>query len=93
MKAHPTSSQAPSAQYWLGNAHYTLRDCKKAIEAHQVVVDKWPQDAKAPDSLLGIADCRQDLGDAKGARATLEKLLLSYPDSSAASTAKGRLKK
>ncbi len=93
VKAHPTSPQAPSAQYWLGNAHYTLRDCKKAIEAHQVVVDKWPQDAKAPDSLLGIADCRQDLGDAKGARATLEKLLLSYPDSSAASTAKGRLKK
>jgi tol-pal system protein YbgF len=91
--AHPDSSLAPNAQYWLGNAHYALRDCKKAIEAHRVVVAKWPQHAKAPDALINIATCQQEQGEAKAAKATLESVLDKYPDSLAAATAKQRLKK
>ena len=92
-KAHPESTLAPNAQYWLGNAHYALRDCKKAIEAHKVVTSKWPQHPKAPDSLINIATCQQELGDAKGARSTYESIVSKYPDSSAAATAKQRIKK
>ncbi len=92
-KAHPDSTLAPNAQYWLGNANYALHDCKKAIEAHRVVVARWPQNPKAPDSLVNIATCQQELGDAKGARTSLEAVLAKYPDSSAAATAKQRLKK
>jgi tol-pal system protein YbgF len=91
--AYPDSTLAPNAQYWLGNAHYALRDCKKSIEAHRVVVSKWPQNPKAPDSLINIATCQQELGDAKGAKQSLETVLAKYPDSTAASTAKQRLKK
>ena len=93
VKAHPDSTLAPNAQYWLGNASYAQHDCKKAIEAHRVVVARWPQNPKAPDSLVNIATCQQELGDAKGARATLETVVGKYPDSSAAATAKQRLKK
>lgn len=93
VKAHPESSLAPNAQYWLGNANYALRDCKKAIDDHKLVVSKWPQHAKAPDALINIATCQQELGDAKGAKASLETVLIKYPDSSAAATAKQRLKK
>jgi tol-pal system protein YbgF len=92
-KAHPDSSLTPNAQYWLGNAHYALRDCKKAIEAHRVVISKWPQHPKAPDALINIATCQQELGDAKGAKSSLETVLIKYPDSAAAATAKQRLKK
>lgn len=92
-KTHPDSTLTPNAQYWLGNAHYSLRDCKKAIDAHRVVVSKWPQHAKAPDSLVNIATCQQELGDAKGAKLTFETVLSKYPDSSAAATAKQRLKR
>ncbi len=92
-KSHPDSSLAPNAQYWLGNAHYALRDCKKAIDAHRVVISKWPQHAKAPDALISIATCQQELGDAKAAKASLETVLIKYPDSSASATAKQRLKK
>lgn len=92
-RTHPESTLTPNAQYWLGNAHYSLRDCKKAIEAHRVVVGKWPQHPKAPDSLINIATCQQELGDAKGAKLTFETVLSKYPDSSAAATAKQRLKK
>jgi len=93
VKAHPDSSLTPNAQYWLGNAHYALRDCKRAIDEHKLVVSKWPQHAKAPDSLINIATCQQELGDAKAAKASLEAVLIKYPDSSAAATAKQRLKK
>lgn len=92
-KNHPESTLAPNAQYWLGNAFYALRDCKKAVEAHKVVASKWPQHPKAPDSLINIATCQQELGDAKGARATYENIVSKYPDSSAAATAKQRIKK
>ena len=84
---------APNAKYWLGNAYYTLRDCKKAIDAHRQVTAKWPQHPRAPDSLIGIASCQQELGDAKGAKSTLESVVAKYPASSAAGTAKQRLKK
>ncbi|WP_263769902.1 tol-pal system protein YbgF [Propionivibrio soli] len=93
VRAHPDSTLAPNAQYWLGNSHYSLRDCKKAIDAHRVVVAKWPQHPKAPDALINIATCQQEQGDAKGARATLDTVLAKYPDSSAAATARQRLKK
>ena len=93
VKAYPESNLAPNAQYWLGNAYYTLQDCKKSIDAHRVVVNRWPQNPKAPDSLINIATCQQELGDAKGVKATLETVLIKYPDSPAAATAKKRLKK
>ncbi|SDI54449.1 tol-pal system protein YbgF [Propionivibrio dicarboxylicus] len=90
---YPDSTLAPNAQYWLGNAYYTLRDCKKSIDAYRVVVAKWPQHAKASDSLIGVATCQHDIGDAKGAKATYESILAKYPGSSAAATAKQRIKK
>lgn len=91
-RAHPDSTLAPSAQYWLGNAHYALRDCRKAIDAQKLVLAKWPGHVKAPDAMINIATCQQELGDVKGARASLETVLIKYPDSAAASTAKQRLK-
>lgn len=92
-RAHPDSALTPSAYYWLGNAHYAQRDCKKAIDAHRVVVAKWPANPKAPDALLNVAICQQELADAKGAKGTLEALVAKYPDSAAATTARQRLKK
>ena len=92
-KAHPESSLTPNAQYWLGNAYFALHDCKKSIDAHRVVVNKWPQNPKAPDSMINIATCQQELGDTKGVKSTLETVLIKYPDSPAAVTAKQRLGK
>jgi tol-pal system protein YbgF len=92
-RAHPESALTPGAYYWLGNAHYALRDCRKATEAHRLVVSKWPTNGKAPDALLSIATCQQELGDGKAARASLEALVAKYPDSPAAGTARQRLKK
>lgn len=93
VKVYPDGMLTPSAQYWLGNAHYALHDCKKSIDAQKVVLARWPSHQKAPDALINIATCQQELGDAKAAKGTLETVLIKYPDSLAAATAKQRLKK
>ncbi len=91
MVTYPASKLAPSAQYWVGNAHYAQRDFKQAIAAQQRVIAQWPDDPKAPDALLNIASSQEAAGDRRGAQKTLEALVSKYPASPAAASAKQRL--
>ena len=93
LQKHPEGSLAPNAQFWLGNAWYAQRDCKKAIDAQTQVTAKWPDSPKAPDALLAIATCQQELGNTAGAKRSLETLVARYPSSPAAESAAQRLKK
>ncbi|MBI2307291.1 MAG: tol-pal system protein YbgF [Rhodocyclales bacterium] len=93
VKEHPDSDLAPSAQYWLGNSHYGLRDCKKAIDAQKLVIARWGSHPKAADAMLNMASCQQEQGDAKAAKQTLEMLVAKYPGTPAAEAAAKRLKK
>jgi tol-pal system protein YbgF len=88
---YPSSSLAPSAQYWIGNAYYAQHDYKKAIASQQKLLSAWPDSAKAPDGMLNIASSQEASGDRRGARKTLEGLLDKYPTSPAATSAKQRL--
>jgi tol-pal system protein YbgF len=87
----PSSSNAPSAQYWIGNAYFALRDYKGAIAAQQKLIAAWPDSTKAPDAMLNMASSQFELGDTKSAKRSLESLLARYPGSPAAETAKQRL--
>ena len=88
---YPSSPLAPSAQYWIGNAHYAQRDYKNTIAAQQKVLVNWPDNPKAPDAMLNMASAQAESGDARGARRTLESLVAKYPASPAAASAKQRL--
>jgi tol-pal system protein YbgF len=88
---YPSSSLAPSAQYWIGNAYYAQRNYKKAIASQEKLLSAWPDSAKAPDGMLNIASSQEASGDRKAARKTLEDLLDKYPTSPAAASAKQRL--
>lgn len=91
--SHTASPLAPSAQFWLGNAWYALRDCKRAVEAQNQLLSKWPSSPKAPEGMLAIATCQQEQGNPTLARRTLETLVAQFPEAPAAETAKQRLKK
>ena len=93
VQKYPDSSLAPNAQFWLGNAWYAQRDCKRAIDAQTVVTTKYPDSAKAPDAWLAISTCQQELGNPTGSRRSLEALIARYPQSTAAAEAQQRLKK
>jgi tol-pal system protein YbgF len=90
---YPGSKLAPSAQYWIGNAHFAQRDYKQAIAAQQKVLSAWPDDGKAPDAMLNIASSQEALGERRAAQKTLAGLVARYPDSQAAASAKQRLKR
>ena len=88
---YPSSKLAPSAQNWIGRAHFGQRDYKQAIAAQQKVLVTWPDDPKAPEAMLNIADAQEALGDRRGAQKTLEGLMVKYAQSPAAASAKQRL--
>lgn len=82
--SYPASSLAPNAQFWLGNSWIGQHNCKRAIEAHNVVAAKFADSEKAPDAFLAIANCQRELGNTAAAKKTLDNLAARYPDSPAA---------
>ena len=90
---HVGSVRQPSAHYWQASSHYALREFAKAADQYARVVTSWPNDLKAPDAMLGQANSQAELGDSKASIRTLEALIQQYPNSTAAQTAKQRLKK
>jgi tol-pal system protein YbgF len=93
IKAWPNSNLLPNAHYWSASSHYQLKDYRTAADMFAKVAAAWPNNDKAPDSLLAQGNALSEAGDAKGARKALETLVAQYPTSTAAQTAKQRLKK
>ena len=91
VKTYPKSALAPSAQYWIGNAHFARKDYKAAIASQRQLLLAWPDSSKVPDALLNVASAQSELGDNAAARRTLEELIGKFPQSDAAAKAKQRL--
>ena len=91
VKTSPKSALAPSAQYWIGNAHFARKDYKAAIASQRQLLLAWPDSPKVPDALLNVASAQSELGDNAAARRTLEELIGKFPQSDAAAKAKQRL--
>ncbi len=92
IKTYPGSTLLPSANYWAASCYYQLKDYAHAAELFGLLAATWPDDAKAPDALLGAANAQLEGGDVKTCRRTLETLIAKYPASNAAASAKARLK-
>ena len=91
MRRYPDSGYLPAALYWQGNARYASRDYKPAIDSYRALIAKVPNHARVPEAMLAIANCQQELKDAKAAKRTLEELFKSYPKSEAGIAARDRL--
>lgn len=88
---YPDSQLAASAQYWIGLAHYNLRNLQAAMAAQQGVLEHYPDSPKVPDAMLTIAAIQSDQGESGKARDTLEDIIARYPSSDAAAKARTRL--
>lgn len=91
LNQYPQSELAPGAAYWVGNAHYALRNFQDAINAQRNLINRYPDSPKVPDALLNIASSQNEMADNKAAKKTLEELITQYPFSEAAEKAKQRL--
>jgi tol-pal system protein YbgF len=91
IQSYPTSKYAPSAQYWIGYAQFSMKNYKGAIAAQQTLIQNYPDNQKVPDAMFNIANSQIQMADLDAARKTLRSLLDKYPSSDAAPLAKKRL--
>jgi len=92
-RRYPSSGYNPSALFWLGNAQYAQRNYKEAVVNFRALMVAAPSHLRAPEALLSIANCQVELKEVKGARATIDELVKTYPQSEAAKVGKERLTK
>ncbi len=90
---HPGSRLADNAQYWVGEAHYVVRNFRLALEEFSKVVNDYPGSTKAPDALLKIGYSYYELGEWDKARNTLNQVTMQYPNTTVAKSAEIRLAK
>ena len=90
-KTYPNSGLAASAQYWIGNAYFSVKDFKNSLLAQQKLINAYPKSNKVPDAMLNMSSAQIELGDMAGARKTLETIVDKYGATRAAGLAKKRL--
>lgn len=88
LKNYPESVHVPNANYWLGNAQFTLKDYKNALGTYQRLLKSFPGMPKAAEVLFNIAGCQQELKQGAAAQKTLKQLVAKYPNSESAGKAK-----
>jgi len=89
---YPQSPLAPEARFYQGSSQYASKDFKGSIQSLQGLVQSDPADPRAADALLIVAASQIELNNLAGAKATLQKIVKDYSQTSAAETARNRLK-
>jgi len=88
---YPNDARAPDAYWFLGDLLERQNRPDDALEKFQEIPARWPTAARVPATLFRIARIQVDLGDRDDARATLERLVNTYPDSDMAPLAREML--
>jgi tol-pal system protein YbgF len=91
VKQHPKSPLAPSAQYWIGDSYFNMRDYRLAITSQRLLLVTYPDSNKVPDALLNIATAQAEMGDTAAARKTMDELVAKHPNTDAADKARRRM--
>lgn len=91
LQRYSKGGYAPSALFWLGNAHYANKSYKESMANFQQMLNLVPGHVRAPEALLAISNVQIELKDLKSARKTLEDLIKAYPGSEAANAARERI--
>lgn len=91
LKKHPDSPFVPSAQYWIGECYYSLRDWQKAIKQLQDFVTKYPKDEKASAAVLKQGLSFLKLNMPEEAKVFFNHLISKYPEAVEVKEAKEKL--
>jgi tol-pal system protein YbgF len=93
VKRNPKSGYVVPSLFWLGNAQYANRSYANAIANFNTLLSKAPNNMRAAESMLSVANCQLELKDIKVARKTLAEVVKNYPHTEAATAATERLAK
>lgn len=92
LKEFPDSPMAPNALFWKGESHMKKKEYERAIATFQDLVEKHPRSGLVPQAMLSQSEAFFRLGDKKGTKALLEKVIALFPESEEARLARIRLK-
>lgn len=88
LQQYPDSAHAANANYWLGNAQFSLKEYKGALGTYQGLLKQFPDTPKAPDAYFNVAECKRVLKYKDEPQKTLKYIVANYPASEAAAKAK-----
>lgn len=92
INGYPKSQLASEAKFYRGSSLYAGKNFKEAIQELQAMIQSDPKDPRASDALLIVAASQIEQNNTAGATSSLQKIVKDYPQTSAAETAKSRLK-
>src|SRR5260221_2268948 len=92
IQKNPNSDLADNAAYWVGDSLYSQKKYSEAIEAFDVVVNKYAKSDKVPGALLKKAYAYLALGDRARAIVQLQYIVHEHPKAQEASLARQKLK-
>jgi len=83
---------APSAQYYIGEIHYTRSELEDAVAAFDLVLEKFPESEKTPDAhyMKGMALLK--MGATAKARSEFTTLIKRFPNNQLSRQAQTQLK-
>jgi tol-pal system protein YbgF len=93
LQRYPQSKNADSAQYWLGESYYAVKNYSGAIKAFNTLLMNHPQSPKYSHALLKIGFSHYELKEFVRARELLQRVRSDYQGTVAARLAEQRLKK
>ena len=88
---HPTSPDAANAQYQIGQAFESMKDCRRAIPEFQKFVDTYANSDRRHEGLYMIGYCYFDLGQRENAQRFFQQVIKEYPNEISAIQASQRL--
>ena len=93
LKKYPKSTFAPTAQYWIGECFYSMKDYKRAIKEYQIYIQAYPRHEKVASALLKQGDSFYQLGMIDESKPFYEKIIKEHANSPEASQAAAKLQK
>ncbi len=88
---YPHGGYSANAQYWLGELYMVKKDYVQAIEHFNVVMQEFPSSSKNAASLLKVGYALAGQGKTIDARAKLQEVVTTFPDTSTAKLAAAKL--
>ncbi|MBV9571055.1 MAG: tol-pal system protein YbgF [Alphaproteobacteria bacterium] len=79
---YPKDELAPQAVYWFGDIAYVQKDYPAAARAFAESIKKYPDNARAPDSMLKLGQSLIAMGQKQEGCAALAALPTKYPTAS-----------
>lgn len=91
LSVYPEGRFVTNAHYWKGQAYLYLNRYDEAQSSYEIIIDQFPDAAKLPDAMYGLALSFQGLGNISRARQLLNDIKRRFPNTGVANLADTRL--